>query len=241
MQHQPVDCDQQPTAWRRPVRDTISRRRFLGTAALLGVGALAGCGGERDVRTFEFEASSTALSKAERLGLSERLAEKQTWEHSKRFEGFRAEITIHDAVAAYEHHSPETPLLLDFVDNAAAPGSGDAVVVPAEDLGFTATALSAGLWSSLGVPLERVGLVAPEGARADGEVTLDEMLALVPGDAAASTELSVDPSLGAGWRLAPADVLPSTFYVPEAFYVPDAICQAGSRRLWASRRAASCS
>lgn len=95
-------------------------------------------------------------------------------------------------------------------------------MVPASRLGLAADETAAGLWDEWDVPVERVGFLVPEGARTDGDVGLDEVLALAPGDAAGVEEASVGNDAVVGLFQRPGEFLPAELYVPGEFYVPDA-------------------
>lgn len=205
-------------AWRH------SRRGVLGAVATT-VAALAGCSGSTPPdESYEFRADPVGLrsGSGDELVLSEPVRTELIDEHSRTVHDDRVYVRLRNQGVACERLREESTLLEGYVDAATTSGAGGAVVVPASRLGLGADALAAGVWDGWDLPVERIGLLVPAEARADGKVELDETMALASGDAAGVAEVEVGADAAVGLFVDPAAFLPDEFYVPGEFYVPDA-------------------
>lgn len=199
----------------------VSRRQLIGAGGTALAVGLAGCGGGVD-ETHEFEAEPVSVPKASRqdLVVSETFRDTLVHEDVQDLEGNRARIRLLNQGAAYTRTRSEPTLLEAYVDNATDRGAGGAVVVPASELGLAADELTGGLWDGWGVPIERIGLLVPEGARADDRVELGETMVVADGGAASQAEVEVSTNALTGLLMPPPEFLPRAFYVPGEFYVP---------------------
>lgn len=73
----------------------------------------------------------------------------------------------------------DSTLIGGFIDTHGTPGAGASVVSP-PDVGIINGIFADGPWAGLDIAAEDVSLVVPVGAGVDGEITPDEVIALVP-------------------------------------------------------------
>lgn len=219
MQYRQGEASRRNQPRRRP-----SRRALLAAVGVAAGGALAGCFGARSpAETREFRADPVGLPTAarEELVLTESVRDELVDESVRTVDEERLRIRLVNRGAGYRRVRDEATLLESYVDAATDRAASGAVVVPASRLGLGADAMAAGLWDGWELPVERVGLLVPEGARGDGDVALDETLALASGDAAGVAEVEVGTDAIVGLFVRPADVLPAEQYLPDEFHVPD--------------------
>ncbi|QLG49280.1 DUF6517 family protein [Natrinema halophilum] len=178
---------------------TLSRRTVLAAAAT-SAAALAGCTDE--LTEHEFEATPVGLPEDGRqeivLGESGRDASTITLE----VEQIDGEVIITSHTVAYTReqayaHPDDFPALTDAVQPwmlgqflggvNGTEGPGSAVVVSGRDLGIDELTLPM-FEEEPTIPGRGWSLVVPAGARTDGEVSLEETVALVPGTAFPGSE-----------------------------------------------------
>lgn len=201
-----------------------TRRELLGGLAAAGVAGAAGCSDSEptETRTYRADPVGLADATADDLRVATEFEDRMRHEHEEYLDGERTWIRLRNYGAAHARRRDDPTLLESYVDEATAEAAGGAVVVPASRLGLSADALTGGLWEGWDVPLERIGLLVPEGARADGDVELGETMAVAAGDAAGPAEVEVETNLAAALFVRPETFLPGEFYLPGEFHVPDA-------------------
>lgn len=212
---------------RRPAVST--RRELFGALSAWGFGALAGCSESEptETRTFRADPVGLADSVAGQLRVETAFEDRMRYERETYVDDERTLIRVFDRGTAHARRREDPTLLESYVDEATANAAPGAVVVPASELGLTADDLTGGLWDGWNLPVERVGLLVPEGARADGDVDLGETMAVAAGDAAGPAEVEVETNVATALFLRPGSFLPREFYlsgefhVPDAFYLPD--------------------
>jgi len=218
---------------------TVDRRRLL---AALGGGLAVGLAGCSGTTSQEFAATPVRLPEAvrEELGLAEVFTDSRTTTRELTVGGQDIGVTITNEFAGYGRSysvptlwsGPRPTLVERFagIGPEATPGSGSAINAVASDLDIEQSNPSY-VEGDTPVSADRITLVIPERARHDGEVRLDEMMALHHGDALPVDE--VTSRGGNNYLLNLPPVLPDRGFTPQSSgYEPDDRWVAGHEGHW---------
>lgn len=219
---------------------TVDRRRLL---AAIGGGLAAGLAGCSGVTSQEFAATPVRLPAAvrEELGLAEVFTDSRTTTRERTVGGQDVGVTITDEFAGYGRSysgpvvwSTPRPTLVERFTGAgreATPGSGSAINAVASDLDIGQSNPSY-VEGDTPVSGDRITLVIPERARHDGEVRLEEMMALHHGDALPVDEV-IPPRGTNNYLVDLPQVLPDRKFSPKSSgYEPDDRWVAGHEGHW---------
>ena len=164
------------------------RRELLLTGGALAATAVAGCSG---ITKREFSADPVYLEPGaqDELGLTE--IGRNTWAIIRKMSSVDAEVTITNQYAAYKKADwaggRDRPTLIEAFASRVngTEGAGSAVVAYGSDSDL-GTVTFPGLPGEPTVDGSTVSVVVPAGARADGEVTPEESVVLIPGGSVVS-------------------------------------------------------
>ena len=226
-----MSLDETESSKRGPV--DRGRRRFLAALASATVGTAAGCSSLTD---HEFEADPVGLPEADRTDLLLAQTASDSSTVTREIDAVDGEVTITSHSVAYSRgkafdfrssRSADVPdgteftLMETFLEESNdAAGPGAAVVATGSSLGIGELALPLFDEDPV-VPGDHWSIVVPAGARNDGRVTPDEVMALVPSTGIPGTDWVPGDSWVPGSRWVPGDSwVPGSTWVPGDSWYP---------------------
>lgn len=189
-------------------RKLPTRREFFSMAGTFGVAGLAGCSGVTD-QSFAADAVVLPDSAEEELALAETVRQGNT---VKRSGPAGIEVNITNQASLYRRGPASSyPTLMEqYLCTAnGMNGPGAAVIAVASELGVD-EASPVFLEGDARVSGDRITLVIPEAARSDGDVRLDELMALHHANALPADELT--SSGGNNYLLDARQVIPKALF-----------------------------